>query len=53
MKSYLVEQGVGIVRLTSLGKGESDPVADNSSSEGRQLNRRVEVVISNPPAAYL
>jgi outer membrane protein OmpA-like peptidoglycan-associated protein len=53
VKSYLVGQGVGIVRLTSLGKGESDPVADNNSSEGRQLNRRVEVVISEPPAAYL
>lgn len=53
VKSYLIEQGVGIVRLTSLGKGETDPVADNSSSEGRQMNRRVEVVISNPPAAYL
>jgi outer membrane protein OmpA-like peptidoglycan-associated protein len=53
VKSYLTGQGVGLVRLTSLGKGESDPVADNSSSEGRQMNRRVEVVISNPPAAYL
>ena len=53
VKSYLVGQGVSIVRLTSLGKGESDPVADNNSSEGRQLNRRVEVVINNPPAAYL
>jgi outer membrane protein OmpA-like peptidoglycan-associated protein len=53
VKSYLVGQGVGVVRVTSLGKGKGDPVADNSSSEGRQLNRRVEVVISNPPAAYL
>ncbi len=53
VKSYLVGQGVGTVRLSSLGKGESNPVADNSSSEGRQLNRRVEVVISNPPAASL
>jgi outer membrane protein OmpA-like peptidoglycan-associated protein len=51
VKSFLATQGVGLVRLSSLGKGESDPVADNSSSEGRQLNRRVEVVISNPPAA--
>jgi outer membrane protein OmpA-like peptidoglycan-associated protein len=53
VKSYLAGQGVEMVRLTSTGKGESDPVADNNSSEGRQLNRRVEVVISNPPAASL
>lgn len=53
VKSYLVGQGVGSGRLSSLGKGESDPVADNGSSEGRQLNRRVEVVISNPPVAHL
>jgi outer membrane protein OmpA-like peptidoglycan-associated protein len=53
VKAYLAGQGVGIVRLTSLGKGESDPVGDNSSLEGRQQNRRVEVIVSNPPAAYL
>jgi hypothetical protein len=29
----------------------SDPVADNDSAAGRQQNRRVEVLISNPPAA--
>ena len=51
VKAYLAGQGVGIVRLTSLGKGESDPVGDNSSLEGRQQNRRVEVIVSNPPAA--
>jgi outer membrane protein OmpA-like peptidoglycan-associated protein len=53
VRSYLIGQGVGIRRLTSLGKGESDPVADNTSVEGRQQNRRVEVVISNAPAASL
>jgi len=53
VKSYLVGQGVGATRLTSLGKGKSDPVADNSSSEGRQMNRRVEVIISNPAAASM
>ncbi len=51
VKTYLVEQGVGSIRLTSLGKGESEPVAGNESAEGRQQNRRVEVIISNPPAA--
>jgi len=51
VKSYLVEQGVGAVRLTALGKGESDPVAGNSSATGRLQNRRVEVIISSPPVA--
>ena len=51
VKTYLLEQGIGAIRLTSLGKGESDPVAGNESADGRQQNRRVEVIISNPPAA--
>lgn len=51
VKSYLMAQGVGATRVVSSGKGRSDPVADNDSAAGRQQNRRVEVVISNPPAA--
>jgi outer membrane protein OmpA-like peptidoglycan-associated protein len=51
VKSYLTAQGIGATRLTASGKGRSDPVADNDSATGRQQNRRVEVVISNPPAA--
>jgi len=51
VKSYLTGQGIGATRLTASGKGRSDPVADNDSASGRQQNRRVEVVISNPPAA--
>lgn len=53
VKSYLVGQGIGSQRLTALGKGKSDPVASNGSADGRQQNRRVEVVISNPAAAAL
>jgi len=51
VKSYLTGQGIGSTRLSALGKGRSDPVADNDSATGRQQNRRVEVIISNPPAA--
>lgn len=41
---YLVSAGVPSSRLSVIGKGESDPVADNSTSEGRAQNRRVEVI---------
>jgi len=48
VKNYLVGQGVGSNRLTSSGRGENAPIADNGSAEGRQQNRRVEVVINQP-----
>jgi outer membrane protein OmpA-like peptidoglycan-associated protein len=51
VKSYLAGQGIDSRRLTASGMGESDPVAGNDSATGRQQNRRVEVIISNPPAA--
>lgn len=37
--------GVKNIRIKEIGYGENQPVADNSSDEGRQLNRRVEVAI--------
>jgi outer membrane protein OmpA-like peptidoglycan-associated protein len=46
VKGYLVGQGVSSARLSSSGRGENSPVADNESAAGRQQNRRVEVVIS-------
>ncbi|MDX1477314.1 MAG: OmpA family protein [Saprospiraceae bacterium] len=42
---YLSQLGITTNRISTTGYGESDPVADNSTAEGRQLNRRVEVVI--------
>jgi outer membrane protein OmpA-like peptidoglycan-associated protein len=43
--NYLVSQGVARARIRSAGRGETEPVASNSTSEGRQQNRRVEVAI--------
>jgi outer membrane protein OmpA-like peptidoglycan-associated protein len=51
VKSYLAEQGISSIRLSALGKGRRDPVADNDSAAGRQQNRRVEVIISNQTTA--
>ncbi|MBL6445108.1 OmpA family protein [Fulvivirga sp. 29W222] len=43
--NYLSAQGVSRSRITTMGYGESQPVADNSTANGRQQNRRVEVAI--------
>jgi outer membrane protein OmpA-like peptidoglycan-associated protein len=53
VKRYLVGHGVQSGRLTSSGRGESAPVADNASVAGRQQNRRVEVLISEAAGADL
>ena len=42
---YLVEKGVNRERMTPAGFGESRPIASNDATEGRQKNRRVEIVI--------
>ena len=47
VKSALVAKGIGEERITTKGYGKKYPVASNSTSEGRQLNRRVEVVVLN------
>jgi outer membrane protein OmpA-like peptidoglycan-associated protein len=46
VKAFLVAQGVSGDNITSQGFGKNDPVADNSTSTGRQQNRRVNMVVS-------
>lgn len=41
--AYLIEQGVAASRITTSGVGESQPVADNATRDGRAMNRRVEI----------
>lgn len=43
--TYLTSQGVMQQRLITIGMGESRPVADNATAEGRQQNRRVEITM--------
>lgn len=47
VKAQLVAVGVEPGRIATQGYGEAFPVASNDSSAGRQMNRRVEVIISN------
>ena len=44
VRNYLIGKGIAAERLTAKGYGESQPVADNATDEGRAKNRRVELV---------
>jgi outer membrane protein OmpA-like peptidoglycan-associated protein len=43
---YLIKQGLDRSSLSAQGLGEHNPVTDNSTAEGRQKNRRVEIIVS-------
>jgi OOP family OmpA-OmpF porin len=44
----LLELGVSASRITAIGKGESMPIASNSTPEGKRKNRRIEAILSYP-----
>ncbi|WP_202405954.1 OmpA family protein [Hufsiella ginkgonis] len=45
VRNYAVTQGIAGARLTTVGKGESEPIGDNTTAAGKAQNRRVEIVI--------
>ncbi len=45
MKNALAEKGVDSSRMLTVGFGESKPVASNDEEAGRQMNRRVSIII--------
>ncbi len=47
VRYFLINYGVAADRLTFRGYGESQPIADNSTAEGRATNRRVELRLVN------
>ncbi len=48
VRTALQEMGVATTRVTARGYGQSNPVAANDTAANRQLNRRVEIVLSDP-----
>ncbi len=47
VRGTLLRMGVSGLRVTTRGYGEEKPIADNETASGRQMNRRVEIVLSD------
>jgi outer membrane protein OmpA-like peptidoglycan-associated protein len=49
VRDYLISHGVAADQMTTKGYGETEPIADNSSEEGRAQNRRVVLRVTDNP----
>jgi len=45
VRSYLINKGINEASITSEGKGSLEPIVSNATSEGRNVNRRIDLVI--------
>ena len=51
MRRYLQGEGIEEQRLRAEGVGDTMPIADNKTKEGREENRRIEVVLEASPGS--
>lgn len=49
IKAYMVSQGANPSQLLTKGMGETDPIADNATEQGRFRNRRIEFIVYDEP----
>lgn len=45
VKDYFITKGINSGRINSVGRGKSNPIADNKTADGRSQNRRIEIEI--------
>ncbi len=50
VRDYLVDHGVSAGRISTAGRGEQQPIAENTTDAGRAKNRRVEILLREPEA---
>lgn len=50
VRDYMVSQGIAAHRLETFGHGQSKPIGNNSTEEGRARNRRIEFSIEEGPS---
>lgn len=51
VRNYMIDRGVAAQRMNAIGYGETRPIADNATPEGRARNRRVEITLQATPQA--